>query len=72
MNGAIRICNYGCAIRLNLIVNGKEYNNVWTDDRANHEGIHPSYELGNTEKITFLDWYELWLDNSLKKLAAKH
>lgn len=66
MNGVIAICNYGCAVSLNLVVNGKEYGNIWTDDRGSDNGIYPSYELGNKDKISFLDWYELWLDNSLK------
>ncbi|RYZ18811.1 MAG: SMI1/KNR4 family protein, partial [Chitinophagaceae bacterium] len=57
MNGTIAICNYGCAISLNLVVNGEEYGNIWTDDRASGGGIRPSYELGNKEKITFLNWY---------------
>ncbi|SEW57475.1 SMI1/KNR4 family protein [Chitinophaga arvensicola] len=67
MNGVIAICNFGCAVRINLVVNGKEYGNIWTDDRSSDYGIHPSYELGNKEKINFLNWYELWLDNSLTK-----
>jgi hypothetical protein len=71
MNGVIAICNYGCAISLNLVVNGEEYGNIWTDDRASDAGIRPSYELGNKEKITFLNWYELWLDNYLKVIKAK-
>jgi hypothetical protein len=68
MNGVIAICNYGCAISLNLVVNGLEYGNIWTDDRASDNGIYPSLELGNKEKITFLNWYELWLDNSLNEI----
>jgi hypothetical protein len=64
-NGLIAICNYGCGINLNLVVNGQEYGNIWTDDRGNDGGIYPSIELGNKEKITFLNWYELWLDNSI-------
>jgi hypothetical protein len=68
MNGAIGICNFGCAVSLNLIVNGNEYGNIWTDDRSSDYGIHPSKELGNDDRITFLNWYETWLDNSLSQL----
>ncbi|MGB4774416.1 MAG: SMI1/KNR4 family protein [Daejeonella sp.] len=71
MNGVIAICNYGCGINLNLVVNGPEYGNIWTDDRGNENGIYPSCELGNTDKITFLNWYELWLDNSLDEITNK-
>lgn len=67
MNGAISICNFGCGISLNLIVNGEEYGNIWTDDRGNDGGIYPSIELGNPNRINFLEWYELWLNQSIKK-----
>lgn len=69
MNGVIAICNFGCGVNLNLVVNGQEYGNIWTDDRGSDNGIHPSNELGNKDKITFLNWYELWLDNSLNEIG---
>ncbi|RZL33608.1 MAG: SMI1/KNR4 family protein [Pedobacter sp.] len=71
INGVLAICNYGCGVSLNLVVNGNEYGNIWTDDRGNDGGIYPSQELGNKERITFLNWYELWLDNSLEEIANK-
>lgn len=67
-NGVIAICNYGCGIILNLVVNGEEYGNVWTDDRGNNGGIYPTIQLGEKVKINFLDWYELWLDNSISEM----
>jgi len=72
MNGVLAICNYGCGVSLNLVVNGQEYGNIWTDDRGSDNGIYPSQELGNKEKVGFLDWYELWLDNSIRKIQAKN
>ena len=69
--GSIAICNCGCAISIILVVNGHEYGNVWTDDRASYTGIYPSRELGNKDKIAFLNWYELWLDNSLNEIKYK-
>lgn len=71
VNGVIAICNYGCAISINLVVNGQEYGNIWTDDRASDNGIYPSHEFGNKQRLTFLNWYELWLDNSIKELSDK-
>lgn len=71
MNGVIAICNYGCAVNLNLVVNGEEFGIIWTDDRGSDGGIRPSYEFGNKEKLTFLNWYELWLDTSLNEIKAK-
>jgi SMI1 / KNR4 family (SUKH-1) len=69
-NGVIAICNYGCGIILNLVVNGQEYGNVWTDDRGNDGGIYPTIQLGEKAKINFLDWYELWLDNSVSEMKT--
>ncbi|GEP90576.1 hypothetical protein SAMN05660909_02938 [Chitinophaga terrae (ex Kim and Jung 2007)] len=42
---------------------------IWSDDRGNDAGIYPSLELGNEKKLSFLDWYEYWLDSSLSELA---
>jgi hypothetical protein len=66
MNGALAICNYGCAVSIHLIVQGKEYGHIWTDDRSGNAGIYPSKELGNDRRVTFLDWYERWLDRYLE------
>lgn len=71
MDGSIAICNYGCGVSLHLIVNGDEYGQIWTDDRGSDAGIYPSYELGNQMRISFLDWYELWLDNSIAELKEE-
>lgn len=71
MNGVLAICNYGCAVSLNLVVNGQAYGTIWTDDRSSDGGIYPSQELGNKEKINFLNWYELWLDNSINEINTK-
>lgn len=71
MDGVLAISNFGCGISLNLVVNGEEYGNIWTDDRGNDGGIYPSNELGNKDRITFLNWYELWLDNSLNEVNEK-
>ncbi|WP_044171216.1 SMI1/KNR4 family protein [Flectobacillus major] len=70
-NGVLAICNYGCGITLNLVVNGQEYGNIWTDDRGNDGGIYPTIQLGEKAKISFLDWYELWLDNSISEIKSR-
>jgi SMI1 / KNR4 family (SUKH-1) len=69
-NGVIAVCNYGCGITLNLVVNGQEYGNIWTDDRGNDGGIYPTIQLGEKAKINFLDWYELWLDKSIAEIKT--
>ncbi len=68
VNGLLRICNYGCGVSINLVVNGKEYGNIWVDDRCNDGGIYPDKHFGNKARIDFLSWYELWLDKSLQEI----
>jgi len=69
-NGLLRISNFGCGVSMNLVVNGKEYGNIWVDDRCNDGGIFPDPYFGNEGRIAFLDWYELWLDKSLSQLPS--
>ena len=69
--GRLNTTDYGCGVTISLIVNGQEKGNMWTDDRTNDAGLYPTTELGNKGKITFLDWYELWLDNSIKEIQNK-
>lgn len=68
INGLLRICNYGCAVFFNLVVNGLEYGNIWVDDRANDNGIYPDHYFGQQNRTEFLKWYELWLDKSLNEV----
>lgn len=69
--GRLNTADYGCGVTISLIVNGQEKGNMWTDDRTNDAGLYPTTELGNKTKITFLDWYELWLDNSIEEIQSK-
>lgn len=64
-NGILRLCNFGCGVFISLVVNGKEFGNIWFDDRCNDHGIYSAPGIKENEKITFLDWYEEWLDKSL-------
>ena len=71
VNGSLRICNFGCGVSINLVVKGKEYGNIWVDDRSSDYGIHPDHYFGNEERLDFLTWYELWLDKSLLEIQTK-
>lgn len=66
--GILRICNYGCGVSLNLVVNGPEKGNIWVDDRGNDGGIYPDPFFEQTGKTSFIEWYMMWLDNSLSEL----
>lgn len=63
VNGLLRICNKGCRIYVNLVVNGSEYGNLWVDDRGSDYGICP---LGRKKRIQFLQWYTGWLNRAVK------
>lgn len=69
-DGLLRICNYGCGISLNIIVNGAEYGNIWVDDRGNDGGIYPDPYFDQTGRTQFLEWYEIWLDRSIEEAKA--
>jgi SMI1 / KNR4 family (SUKH-1) len=62
--GVLYICNYGCAIRFFLVVNGPQSGEVWMDMQAEDYGIVPERgEDGN--RLHFLQWYEKWLDDGI-------
>lgn len=67
ITGWIQVANYGCGVHLGLIVNGPSYGIIWSDDRGNDEGLHPFTGFSNEVPISFLDWYERWLDKGLKE-----
>jgi len=69
-NGLLRLSNFGCGVSMNLVVNGKECGNIWVDDRCSDGGIYPDQYFGNEGRITFLTWYELWLDKSLSEFSS--
>lgn len=59
VNGTLEICSAGC-YELLLIVSGPQKGEIWCDDRGSDNGIYPI-------ATSFFDWYENWLDSSLKK-----
>lgn len=67
VNGAVPICHLGCALRQWLIVTGPEAGNVWDDQRADYRGLSP-LQQGRRKRVTFLQWYRFWLDESLRQL----
>ncbi len=70
--GVLRLCNLGCGIFTSLVVNGKEYGNMWIDDRSSEAGIYPYCKTNDfSERSGFLDWYETWLDQSTKMLMPR-
>jgi hypothetical protein len=64
MDGAIPICHEGCAYRDWLVVTGSERGFVWHDETAGDGGWWP-WKGKSGERLTFLAWYEAWLDEGL-------
>jgi hypothetical protein len=69
ITGSMRICHYGCAIYYLLVVTGKEAGHIWVDDRASDYGIYPAASKSTGGRLTFLEWYDEWLTESLSQLA---
>jgi hypothetical protein len=66
--GTIRVGNAGCGHFIILVVKGREYGHIWSDNRTEKYGVYPFdyYSYKNQERVSFFDWYEGWLDNNLK------
>jgi len=56
--GTLSLCNEGCGYYHMLVVNGPDLGQMWLDGRCSSQGFFP---LG----VSFLDWYERWLDSTL-------
>lgn len=56
--GTLKLCNVGCGMCHLLVITGPTRGQVWIDDRCNTESLAPL-------KVTFLEWYERWLDDTL-------
>jgi hypothetical protein len=69
ITGSLRICHYGCAIYYLLIVTGSNAGQIWVDDRANDNGIYPAISKSTGGRLTFLEWYNEWLTESLNEFA---
>jgi hypothetical protein len=68
-SGSMRICHYACAIYYLLVATGKNTGQIWVDDRANGNGIYPAISKSTGRRLTFLEWYDEWLTESLNQFA---
>jgi hypothetical protein len=66
MNGAIPICHTGCALRIWLVLTGKQAGHLWYDARAEFGGI-AAMTLSDGSSLTFAAWYEEWVDICLRE-----
>ncbi len=64
VNGAIPICNEGCALRIWLVLSGAQAGYLWEDRRSEYAGLTP-LRLANGTSATFTGWYDAWLNDCL-------
>ncbi len=63
VNGILPIQTEGCTYFGVLVLNGDEVGKIWFIDINEYKAM-PS---GDKESLTFIEWYENWLDSSLEK-----
>ena len=82
-NGALHICEYGCALRFFLALNGRERGNIWFDATADFNGFSPvsvskatslssewcHYNQDTSKRVNFAKWYEAWLNWSIQTIS---
>jgi hypothetical protein len=84
-DGSINICGGGCDSRFWLVLTGEERGHMWYSELDNEIGIwpvsgkntdlnrrsmFPEFVFGGSGRLTFLDWYEHWLEFSLGRAEA--
>lgn len=69
IDGAIPICHEGCNYYNLLVVTGPERGHIWVDGRSSDGGIAPAQRDDiKGQRLTFLDWYQVWLEKVLREL----
>ena len=61
-NDCLTICDFGCGEVFLLAVRGPEAGTIWFDYGFGDASISPC----GVPRISFLDWYERWLDGGLR------
>ena len=70
-SGCIQVSDGGCGHETLLVLIGNERGNMWQDSRVSDAGIVPLKDSGGKARITFLQWYEDWLDRSIREAQGK-
>lgn len=69
-NGFIFLVSHGCGEYSILVISGKQAGKVWY---KYENAVYADYALieGKPVQLSFLDWYEKWLDEALKVVSQK-
>jgi hypothetical protein len=62
-NGWLMLSEHGCGYWSFLGITGKEHGKVWEEEMSADTGLRPTGQ-------TFLQWYEVWLDNGRKDFSG--
>ena len=65
LDGTIRICHIGSGNFIFLVVNGREYGNLWVDDMASNDEMFP-LSLNGKPRVSFGEWYMDWLEEAIR------
>jgi hypothetical protein len=65
VNGAIPICEIGCALRIWLVLTGALAGHLWRDGRADNTGLTP-LRVTDGSMATFSVWYVEWLEDAIE------
>jgi hypothetical protein len=64
VNGSMPICHEGCALRILLVLTGKQAGTLWEDLRSEYGGLR-QVKLADGSPASFGRWYGEWLDACL-------
>ena len=64
IKGITFLCHEGCCMFNVLILKGKDKGTVWWFNFSDEVGVLPI--IHKEKSVSFLDWYEIWLDDSLE------
>lgn len=66
-NGCITLLGWGGGTTSFLVVNGKEYGNVWCDNNISNYEVFPEFDSStNRRRLTFTDWINMQLARAIE------
>ncbi len=61
--GTLTLCHEGCGHLHRLVVSGSTRGQMWLDGTGSEQGYHPL-------DVSFLEWYEKWLDDAVARISG--
>ncbi len=70
-DGALFIISLGCSQVILLILTGEQCGTLWFDDRGSSGILAPMAQKEPAESLSFLDYYEYWLNECFESVTKK-